>query len=145
MSLGNKYVDVRFEMEDDRFCCGVYNLGNFYLVTSGFYGGKRKSLPELLKLFDETLIADVESSSRHDGHIRNAGYLVTASLNQFQQDVLEFLKLAGFEVVSEFTNSNTGNIVYILHRYIPYEYIEAYRISRYNNYDDDGDDWDDEY
>ena len=145
MTLGNRYTRFDFEIREDGYCCGIFNIGGLYFTGGDMFSkGKPLTTSKLIQRFEEDLLQELAHNTRGDGYHSNAGYLITASINHRQEEFKEFLELCGWSLVNQFRNSNTDNTVYVFHYYVPYEYIQAYREyskEEFDEYDDDDDDY----
>ena len=135
--ISNNCIRFNFDIRPDEYCCGIFNIGSLYFQTAGMFD-RIKPVPinKLIELFEEDLIEEVSRLTDEDGNYSNAGYLITATINDKQKEIHEFLLACGWDLVNQFRNSNTDNIVYVFHYYIPYEYISAYRNMTQYDYDD---------
>lgn len=103
----------KFSSKPNRFCCGIRDIGDIFINLDPQYEVERD------------IIIDNFEAIIHS-HYYEREISINCSVNN--QDYVNFFKKAGFEVVQEFENPKTNNIVYVM-MYI----MEKYSGDAYTN------------
>jgi len=127
---------ITFDLFSNHNCCGVFDLGSFceeqQMFSQLFRKNEKpkfKTVAAQLQQFEENfitcLLEDVNEDSDYDG-----GYIIQATLvpskNKTQRKLHEYFLTTGWDIITTFTNRNTGNKINLYQRYISKEEIEMY-------------------
>lgn len=137
--MTKKYGEIEFDLTENSYCCGIFDLGLFFEASTGlFYNrgvftSKSAQFIHFEQDWIEVLIDRIGGDNRRSG-----GYLTQASVTPtYQKDFYEYFLATGWDVVNEFQNTNTGNVVVVLNRFISKEELSMYEAQFGDNEDQD--------
>lgn len=155
--IKKQFSNINFELQSNRNCCGIIDVGSFY-YSEGYWDWSRRKkveaekfetekqqLEELTKRYKEELTNHITDGNNYKG-----SYLIQASIvskyrvkhpdQNLYETIGSWLQSMGFTSTRVFTNQNTGNEVTIYERLISYDEIVGLLDETGKSFHDDYDD-----